>query len=1227
MSNKHNQREIRVFLSSTFKDMEQERSYLISRVFPAVREACGQRNVAFTEVDLRWGVTEEESLNGEAIEICLEQIDRCRRYPPFFIGFLGERYGWVPTRAELEKYMTSIQHSAYQDKVIEAIDNNISVTELEMEYGILSERDTQLHALVYLRDKALTQALSDRDSTSSDGEYYDSETEKLNNLKVRLKQADQITLTDYQTIEQFGESVRDKLLAWLEQLFPVKAQPLLHEQTAFSQQSFAFSRRSSYVELSPERALVERYIKSSFKSEENRPMVIHGQSGTGKSSFLADLSFHLSDLFSNAIVIPYFIGVDGYRTLDSWKSFLVDYLSYSYLGAKKGIDYDRSDWTQLQHVLAQVSKVTGKKLILLLDALDQCEEPLKSTHLLSQNFNSSDATLIISSTCELKEYERDWVVFHMLVMSKSMKIRLIEKYSNTFRKKLSSQQLESIANIQATELPLYTKFLLENLRMHSSFDSLQKDIDESLSYTTPASLFKHIVLKLDKVFSTVEHQHIIANLIRLLAASRRGLSELEIGFLLANSSDSIFGNSGKNKVSAKLLCPILSVLRPYLLRDQGRERLMHNIMNVVALSSSGTLEARRHILEHFTENEPNSIIERLHQKNELIALNYFKGKNVLEAFGNDLIRIENLMYCYAIDSKLFNQILAKIDCRKDGETDAARMFAYHSRLSIKDINLESLFSMFANLYNNGYFWLAQQLLIKTSFTYKNEYSSDKKAFDFFIRKALFELKLGLPLASKNELYEFNSAFRFTSQDDINMLMMREKELTAQGFNVSQLYLVYAYSNLFAGSHEHAQLPAIRALSDTRSKPSSKIAEVDALLALALAFKGHVLAGTQPEKTYITVDMMDMQEIKGDSYHKASNLLRLVIKKQTQFEGKRSTSLILPLLHLSELYTHTEDYQKAKYCYEQCIDIVQHSISPGAQWIIPIAHSYIELGNKDGHSELYKTQLQIIYVQWVKVLPISNPVMFSFGKILESQQTKEYVIFRDAPTVEFVKMQLLVANSLHEKYATSGNLFGLFFWDSRHFIGHAHIGFRLGSQLYFVFVKNKLFGIGNETAFLDFCKKCNVIPCYVKMKHEHEKISQATSDIVLLDYVTHQSVINDNAVDKKIEMSSWDYYDIAVSIVLKDIEKHGYHVLSHTIDPELSPSICFIKDGKMCEVNVVGRSSGAESTEVKNFLPSSSARKLFNEKYLAEIDISNAQESTGPIFRGEELSIDYSSIFD
>jgi hypothetical protein len=86
-------RVVRVFVSSTFRDMIEDRNELMAQVWPALRKVCRGRGAEFVEVDLRWGVTEEQAQRKETVRHCLAEIKRCR---PYFIGLLGERYGWVP---------------------------------------------------------------------------------------------------------------------------------------------------------------------------------------------------------------------------------------------------------------------------------------------------------------------------------------------------------------------------------------------------------------------------------------------------------------------------------------------------------------------------------------------------------------------------------------------------------------------------------------------------------------------------------------------------------------------------------------------------------------------------------------------------------------------------------------------------------------------------------------------------------------------------------------------------------------------------------------------------------------------------------------------------------------------------------------------------------------------------------------------------------------------------
>lgn len=80
---------VRVFISSTFRDMQAERDHLVRFVFPRLREELLKRRIHFVDVDLRWGVTEDQ----DAFDLCMQEIEQCH---PRFLCMLGGRYGWMP---------------------------------------------------------------------------------------------------------------------------------------------------------------------------------------------------------------------------------------------------------------------------------------------------------------------------------------------------------------------------------------------------------------------------------------------------------------------------------------------------------------------------------------------------------------------------------------------------------------------------------------------------------------------------------------------------------------------------------------------------------------------------------------------------------------------------------------------------------------------------------------------------------------------------------------------------------------------------------------------------------------------------------------------------------------------------------------------------------------------------------------------------------------------------
>ncbi|HLF82595.1 MAG TPA: DUF4062 domain-containing protein, partial [Blastocatellia bacterium] len=131
---------VHLFISSTFNDMHAERDYLVKRVFPDLRDWCEERKLRLVDIDLRWGVTEADASNRNAVKICLEHINKCR---PFFVCFLGQRHGYAPG----QEGISSETFDEFPDLRSE-LHPAASITELEIRHAIfrpLAWRDPKDH--------------------------------------------------------------------------------------------------------------------------------------------------------------------------------------------------------------------------------------------------------------------------------------------------------------------------------------------------------------------------------------------------------------------------------------------------------------------------------------------------------------------------------------------------------------------------------------------------------------------------------------------------------------------------------------------------------------------------------------------------------------------------------------------------------------------------------------------------------------------------------------------------------------------------------------------------------------------------------------------------------------------------------------------------------------------------------------------------------------------------
>ena len=135
-----------VFISSTFVDMQAERDHLRTRVFPELEEKLRARRHNLEWVDLRVGVAtasqrDEHVRELHVLKVCLEEVRQCR---PFLIVLLGDRYGWVPAEDRIKAAAEEIGYSA--DVA------GRSVTDLEIDFGVLSDPEQQPRSIFYFRD-------------------------------------------------------------------------------------------------------------------------------------------------------------------------------------------------------------------------------------------------------------------------------------------------------------------------------------------------------------------------------------------------------------------------------------------------------------------------------------------------------------------------------------------------------------------------------------------------------------------------------------------------------------------------------------------------------------------------------------------------------------------------------------------------------------------------------------------------------------------------------------------------------------------------------------------------------------------------------------------------------------------------------------------------------------------------------------------------------------------
>ena len=534
------QRVVRVFISSTFQDMFEEREQLVKFTFPELRKRCRERQVEFVEVDLRWGITDEQKAEGKVLPICLAEIERCR---PYFIGLLGERYGWVPGKIDDE--LAEIQSWLKEHK-------EKSVTELEIIHGVLRNPEMKPLAYFYFRNPETSQQIGAQMSLKP-GYQPEPEPsrEKLKTLKKRIRKSGYAVHEDYANDEALGKLVLEDLWKAIDERYPLSEVPTPLERERMEHEAFAAARRKVYIGREDYFKRLDEHVEG-----DGSPLVLLGESGSGKSALISNWAKQYRENHPEDFMLVHFIGstpdsADYVRILRRIMEEIQE--RYEPKEKKEILAITREGEGRLSEEIPidpkkvieafpiWLAKAAAKgRFILILDALNQLEDRDNAPDLgwLPQYFPPN--IRVILSTLPGRSLEaiqkRNWKTYTVNPIDRDERKRYINEYLEQYRRKLSDERVNRIASAEQSANPLYLRTLLEELRVFGIQEELNDRITHYLTATTVDDLFELVLGRLEEDYEK-ERKHLVRDAMSLLWASRRGLTEAELMELLGSDGE------------------------------------------------------------------------------------------------------------------------------------------------------------------------------------------------------------------------------------------------------------------------------------------------------------------------------------------------------------------------------------------------------------------------------------------------------------------------------------------------------------------------------------------------------------------------------------------------------------------------------------------------------------------------------------------------------------------
>ena len=463
--------------------MQAERDHLKNIVFPMVEEELRKKRIRLETVDLRWGVdtasVNEDEREATILKVCIEEIERCK---PFFIGLLGDRYGWVPPEERIE--------NATRGRKLLLPNKGKSVTALEIEFGVLASSEQLNRSVFYLREPLPYEKLSPEKAAKFSDHFDSSLSEEEKRIRKEalddLRQAigthfDSINLpgkvktytaklnyvsgTVVYGLEPWGEVVYKDILAecethakdtWGEVPKDQHEEELalldsfIEEHTHITTTITEKGEEQVHTFCGREKLIGElkEYLLSDGKDKWG--LVLTGESGSGKSAVFSMM--YKTMIREDCIVLAHSAGISPTakgvaELLRKWNRQLSEYLGIEEQGILTG-DYEKTapkpEIEKMQEKFAELLlQASGKKrVILLVDALDRFEPTSRAQYITwlpqSPHVNVKLLATAIAGT------EKNAVQYHKGFVSRSI---------DHFTHEEAGEMLHSLGRKQHKSLP------------------------------------------------------------------------------------------------------------------------------------------------------------------------------------------------------------------------------------------------------------------------------------------------------------------------------------------------------------------------------------------------------------------------------------------------------------------------------------------------------------------------------------------------------------------------------------------------------------------------------------------------------------------------------------------------------------------------------------------------------------------------------------------------------